>query len=114
MLVLEEVVEDADKIGKLKLDADVIISRGLITKLLKECNDPFLSLIFLCRALTSFVPRMIARHVSAVKSGRHRSFEYDLWRENLSDIVDLPIQSYILNDIESSVSLVDFSRQRWL
>lgn len=37
--VLEEVVEDADKIGKLKLDADVIISRGLITKLLKECNE---------------------------------------------------------------------------
>ncbi|MDQ7863543.1 hypothetical protein RCO48_28450 [Peribacillus frigoritolerans] len=34
--VLEEVVEDADKIGKLKLDADVIISRGLITKTIKR------------------------------------------------------------------------------
>lgn len=37
--VLEEVVVDADQIVKLKLDADVVISRGLITKLLKESNE---------------------------------------------------------------------------
>jgi PAS domain S-box-containing protein len=108
--VLEEVVEDADKIGKLKLDADVIISRGLITKLLKECNEfiPIVDIpvqgIDLIRSLYDCKARFGSKKVAVIGA---LNMIYGV--ENLSDIVDLPIQSYILNDIESSVSLVDLA-----
>ncbi len=108
--VLEEVVEDADKIGKLKLDADVIISRGLITKLLKESNEfiPIVDIpvqgIDLIRSLHDCKARFGSKKVAVIGA---LNMIYGV--ENLSDIVDLPIQSYILNDIESSVSLVDLA-----
>ncbi|WP_257350980.1 sigma 54-interacting transcriptional regulator [Pseudalkalibacillus decolorationis] len=107
---LEEVVVAADQIGKLKLDADVIISRGLVTKLLKESNEniPVVDIpvqgIDLIRCLYDCKARFGRKKVAVIGAS---NMIYGV--ENLADIVDFPIQSYILNDIESSASLVDLA-----
>ncbi|KAB7707066.1 AAA domain-containing protein [Bacillus aerolatus] len=107
---LEEVVVAADQIGKLKLDADVVISRGLVTKLLKESNEfiPIVDIpvqgIDLIRCLYDCKAHFGRKKVAVIGA---LNMIYGV--ENLADIVDLPIQSYILNDIESSVSLVDLA-----
>ncbi|OCA81285.1 sigma 54-interacting transcriptional regulator [Pseudobacillus wudalianchiensis] len=107
---LEEVVVAADKVAKLELDADVIISRGLMTKLLKEHNEfmPIVDIpvqgIDLIRCLSDCKARFGRKKVAVIGA---LNMIYGV--ENLADIVDLPIQSYILEDIEKSASLVDLA-----
>lgn len=107
---LEEVVVAADKIAELELDADVIISRGLMTKLLKEHNEfmPIVDIpvqgIDLIRCLSDCKARFGRKKVAVIGA---LNMIYGV--ENLADIVDLPIQSYILEDIEKSASLVDLA-----
>ncbi|MEK4028218.1 sigma 54-interacting transcriptional regulator [Pseudobacillus sp. FSL P4-0506] len=107
---LEEVVVAAHKIAELELDADVIISRGLMTKLLKEHNEfmPIVDIpvqgIDLIRCLSDCKARFGRKKVAVIGA---LNMIYGV--ENLADIVDLPIQSYILEDIEKSASLVDLA-----
>ncbi|WP_408011471.1 sigma 54-interacting transcriptional regulator [Pseudalkalibacillus sp. A8] len=105
---LEEVVVAADQIRNLDLDADVVISRGLMTKLLKEYNEsiPIIDIpvqgIDLIRSLYDSKTRFGSKKVAVIGA---MNMIYGV--ETLADIVDLPIRSYILNDIESSAKLVD-------
>ncbi|KIL79401.1 sigma-54-dependent Fis family transcriptional regulator [Bacillus badius] len=107
---LEEVIVAADKIPQLEMDADVIISRGLMTKLLKERNEfmPIVDIpvqgIDLIRCLSDCKERFGKRKVAVIGA---LNMIYGV--ESLADIVDLPIQSYILEDIEKSAALVDLA-----
>ncbi|MFK2825290.1 sigma 54-interacting transcriptional regulator [Bacillus sp. B190/17] len=107
---LEEIVVAADKISELEIDADVIISRGLMTKLLKEHNEfmPIVDIpvqgIDLIRCLSDCKARFGRKKVAVIGA---LNMIYGV--ENLADVVDLPIQSYILESIEHSASLVDLA-----
>lgn len=105
---LEEVVIPTDKIHQAKVDADVIISRGLVTKLLKEHNEsiPIVDIpvqgIDLIRSLVECKERFGRKKVAVVGAA---NMIYGV--ENLESIIDLPIQKYILNDITASNRTVD-------
>ncbi len=105
---LEEVVIPTDKIHKVKVDADVIISRGLVTKLLKEHNEsiPIVDIpvqgIDLIRSLVECKERFGRKKVAVIGAA---NMIYGV--ENLESIIDLPIQKYILNDITVSDRTVD-------
>lgn len=105
---LEEVVIPTDKIRITKLDADVIISRGLVTKLLKENNEsvPIVDIpvqgIDLIRSLVQCRERFGRKKVAVIGAA---NMIYGV--ENLESIIDLPIQKYILDDITASDRTVD-------
>ncbi len=105
---LEEVVIPTDKIHKAKVDADVIISRGLVTKLLKEHNEsiPIVDIpvqgIDLIRSLVECKESFGRKKVAVIGAA---NMIYGV--ENLETIIDLPIQKYILNDITVSDQIVD-------
>ncbi|KIV55981.1 hypothetical protein AM501_20010 [Aneurinibacillus migulanus] len=107
---LEEVVVVADRVRELNLDADVIISRGLLSKILKESNefipvvDTPVQGIDLIRCLYDCKARFGRKKVAVIGS---LNMIYGV--ENFTDIVDLPIQSYVLNDITESSRLVDLA-----
>src|SRR5690625_1141772 len=107
---LEEVIVPAAKIKELHLDADVIISRGLLTKLIKESSNgiPVVDIpvqgIDLIRGLYDCRERFGRKKVAVIGA---TNMIYGV--ENLKDIVDLPIRKYILNDIRHSASLVDLA-----
>ncbi|VEF46859.1 sigma-54 dependent transcriptional regulator [Bacillus freudenreichii] len=105
---LEEVVIPTDRIRTTKLDADVIISRGLVTKLLKENNEsvPIVDIpvqgIDLIRSLDECKKRYGRKKVAVIGAA---NMIYGV--ENLESIIDLPIQKYILDDITASDRTVD-------
>src|SRR5690625_4304384 len=107
---LEEVIVPAAKIKELHLDADVIISRGLLTKLIKESSNgiPVVDIpvqgIDLIRGLYDCRERFGRKKVAVIGA---TNMIYGV--ENLKDIVDLPIKKYILNDIHNSSRLVDLA-----
>nr|WP_245203538.1 sigma 54-interacting transcriptional regulator [Ammoniphilus resinae] len=104
---LEEVVAIGDEVIKLKLDADVLLSRGITAQLLKETQfipvvDIPVQGIDLIRCLYDCKIRFGKKKVAVIGS---LNMIYGV--EELSDIVGLPIQSYIMNDNEESEQLVD-------
>ncbi|MFD1706178.1 sigma 54-interacting transcriptional regulator [Siminovitchia sediminis] len=105
---LEEVVIPTDQIRETTLDADVIISRGLVTKLLKEYHEavPIVDIpvqgIDLIRSLVESKKRFGRKKVAVIGAA---NMIYGV--ENLEEIIDLPIQKYILDDITSSDKTVD-------
>src|SRR5699024_10109114 len=105
---LEEVVLPADKIKNLEHDADVIISRGLMTKLLKKNSNgiPVVDIpvqgIDLIHSLYECKNRFGRKKVAVIGA---RNMIYGV--ENLEDIIDLPIQKYIMNDLTNSAELVE-------
>lgn len=107
---LEEVVVPTDQVREKTFDADVIISRGLVTKLLKESQDsiPIVDIpvqgIDLIRSLDECRKRFGKKKV-AVIGAANMIFGV----ENLEDIIELPIHKYILNDISASDEMVDLA-----
>ncbi|WP_144461879.1 sigma 54-interacting transcriptional regulator [Siminovitchia fortis] len=105
---LEEVVIPTDKIHEVKVEADVIISRGLVTKLLKEHNEsvPIVDIpvqgIDLIGSLVECKERFGRKKVAVIGAA---NMIYGV--ENLEAIIDLPIQKYILDDITASDRTVD-------
>ncbi|MBM7714133.1 PAS domain S-box-containing protein [Bacillus thermophilus] len=108
--ILEEVVVPTDQVRGKTFDADVIISRGLVSKLLKESHDstPIVDIpvqgIDLIRSLDECRKRFGQKKV-AVIGAANMIFGV----ENLEDIIELPIHKYILDDIRSSDHLVDLA-----
>ncbi|GIN19572.1 MAG TPA: sigma-54-dependent Fis family transcriptional regulator [Bacillus bacterium] len=107
---LEEVVIPTDKIHEVEVEADVIISRGLVTKLLKEHNEstPIVDIpvqgIDLIRSLVDCKERFGRKKVAVIGAA---NMIYGV--ENLESIIDLPIQKYILEDITASDRTVDLA-----
>jgi len=104
---MEEVVALGDEVRKLKLEADVLLSRGITAQLLKETQSiPVVDIpvqgIDLIRCLHDCKIHFGKKKVAVIGS---LNMIYGV--EELSDIVELPIQSYIMNDNEESELLVD-------
>lgn len=105
---LEEVVIPTNEIRGTTVDADVIIARGLVTKLLKENNEstPIVDIpvqgIDLIRSLVECKERFGRKKVAVIGAA---NMIYGV--ENLETIIDLPIQKYILDDITASDKTVD-------
>lgn len=107
---LEEIVVPTDQVREMAFDADVLISRGLVTKLLKESDNsiPIVDIpvqgIDLIRSLDECRKRFGQKKV-AVIGAANMIFGV----ENLKDIIELPIHKYILDDISASDEMVDLA-----
>lgn len=109
---IAEVVIPAKDIKHAKIDADVIISRGLMSKLIKEYHKhiPVVDIpvqgVDLIRCLVNVRNRYGKKKV-AVIGAMNMIFGV----EGLEDIIDLPIKKYIMNDIAESQKLVDLAKR---
>lgn len=105
---LEEVVIPTEQVTQAELDADVLISRGLVTKLLKESDlsipvvDIPVQGTDLIRSLVD-CKRKFGRKKVAVIGAANMIFGV----EGLEEIIDLPIGKYVLNDIQASRLMIE-------
>lgn len=107
----DEVVVPAKYIKDTEIDADVIISRGLMSKLIKEYHNeiPVVDIpvqgIDLIRCLVN-VRNRYGRKKVAVIGAMNMIFGV----EGFEDIIDLPINKYIMNEISESQQLVHIAK----
>ncbi|MDT8862151.1 sigma 54-interacting transcriptional regulator [Alkalihalobacillus sp. MEB130] len=105
---LEEIIANGEDLRTLKLDADVIMSRGITCQILKESNQkiPIVDIpvqgLDLIRCLYDCKSRFGNKKVGVIGS---TNMIYGV--EELTDIVGLSIKSFIMNNISESPSLVD-------
>ena len=106
----EEVVIPAGNLNQLDTDADVLMSRGLMSKLIKEISGeiPVVDIpvqgIDLIQCLVECKEKFGRKKV-AVIGAMNMIFGV----ESLENIIDLPIQKYVLNDIKHSKEVVDLA-----
>lgn len=107
---IEELVIPVQELHLHKYEADVIISRGLLTKKLKEfkLNIPVVDIpvqgIDLIRSLFTFRNKFGKRKVAVIGAS---NMIYGV--DNLQEIVDLEIEQYYLNDLSDIPHLVDIA-----
>lgn len=108
----EEVVIPAENIKETKFEADVIISRGLMSKLIKEHHKeiPVVDIpvqgVDLIRCLVD-VRNKFGKKKVAVIGAMNMIFGV----EGLEEVVDLPIKKYIMNDISESQHIVERAKK---
>lgn len=111
-VIFEEVVVPAESIPDFHYDADVIISRGLMSKLLRKYSNgiPIVDIpvqgIDLIHCLNESRKKFGKKKIAVIGA---RNMIYGV--ENLETIIDLPIQKYIMDDLNESKRLVKLAKK---
>lgn len=109
---IEEIVANGDEVLDLKFDSDVIMARGITCQTLKDSNPdlPVIDIpvqgLDLIRCLYECKSRYGVKKVGVIGSA---NMIYGV--EELTDIVGMPIQSYIMKQIKDGPRLVELAKQ---